>query len=66
MVGSERAESERIYAATERELKLEVMLHELSLPGVFLAKPTIHSDERGTFQEWFKASTFEQANWVSA
>ena len=41
--------------------KLEVMLHELSLPGVFLAKPTVHSDERGTFQEWFKASTFEEA-----
>ena len=31
--------------------KLEVMLHELSLPGVFLAKPTIHSDEKEKHQE---------------
>lgn len=37
------------------------MLRELSLPGVFVNEPTVHSDARGTFQEWFKASAFEQA-----
>lgn len=35
------------------------MLRELDLPGVLLNEPTIHSDDRGDFHEWFKASDFE-------
>lgn len=32
-----------------------------SLPGVFLMEPQVFPDNRGTFNEWFKASDFEEA-----
>ncbi len=32
-----------------------------SLPGVFLMEPRVFPDNRGTFNEWFKASDFEEA-----
>lgn len=32
-----------------------------SLPGVFLMEPKVFPDNRGTFNEWFKASGFEEA-----
>ena len=37
------------------------VLHHTELPGVLLSTPTVHTDARGGFHEWFKASEFEQA-----
>lgn len=38
------------------------MLHEIAqLPGVLHSRPKIHPDARGAFNEWFKASAFEEA-----
>ncbi|QGU06369.1 dTDP-4-dehydrorhamnose 3,5-epimerase [Corynebacterium occultum] len=38
------------------------MLHEIEqLPGVLHSRPKIHPDSRGVFNEWFKASAFEEA-----
>lgn len=38
------------------------MLHEVEqLPGVLHSRPKVHPDERGAFNEWFKASAFEEA-----
>lgn len=33
----------------------------LSIEGAFVFTPTIHSDDRGSFLEWFRADAFEEA-----
>lgn len=35
-----------------------MILHELSLPGVFLLESPVWGDHRGFFREWFKLSDF--------
>ncbi|WJZ01576.1 dTDP-4-dehydrorhamnose 3,5-epimerase [Corynebacterium freiburgense] len=37
------------------------MLRELELPGVYVNEPVCHSDQRGTFHEWFRAEEFQSA-----
>lgn len=36
-------------------------VHELAVSDAFELVPTVHSDDRGAFLEWFRADEFEQA-----